>query len=57
MKRITREAWGSASMSGKGVSTTLFGMVVYGGGGDEDDDERGCCMKRPCGPVRQVCRA
>lgn len=57
MKRITREAWGSASMSGNGVSTTLFGMVVYGGGDDEDDDERGCCTKRPCGPVRQLCRA
>ena len=24
-------------MSGKGVSTTLFGIVVYDGGGDDED--------------------
>ena len=27
-------------MRGYGVSTTLFGIVVYDGGGDEDDGER-----------------
>ena len=34
-------------MSGKGVSTTLFGIVVYDGGGsedDEDDGERGAVL-------------
>lgn len=28
-------------MSGKGVSTTLFGIVVYDGGGSEDDEDDG----------------
>ena len=30
-------------MSGKGVSTTLFGIVVNGGGDDENDGEEECC--------------
>ena len=28
-------------MSGKGVSTTLFGIVVYDGGGGDDEDGGG----------------